>query len=73
MGEVRDLWRECDLFGSLKFYSKFLFIFLIFFHLSLVTFLFFFGLFLLNFLVFFYLIVPKEGQSYVDSFWVMRA
>jgi hypothetical protein len=43
IGEVRDLSRECDLFGSLKFYSIFFFIFLIF-HLSLVTLLFFFGL-----------------------------
>jgi len=72
MGEVRDLPRECDLFGSLKFYSIFFFTFLIFIHLSLVTFLFFFGL-SLDFLVFFYLIVPKEGQSYVDSFWARRA
>jgi hypothetical protein len=44
IGEVRDLTRECDLFGSLKFYCIFSFTFLIFFHLSLVTFLLLFGL-----------------------------
>jgi len=59
---------------QVEIWRQFIFLSLFFFSLDFLSSLFFCSLdFLLNFLVFFYLIVPKEGQSYVDSFWAMRA